>query len=586
MLYLIFFSIIHLILANIETLHFESACLQQTNFVHLQLHCSQYEHIKIIRVIYGYTKQPPLSFHQCQFSIYDCIQEGTSENILSCNSKQTCLINLTKNEILSSSITTPGVPNCSDFNYIQINFACIPDSKDICDSWKDEGPILHLSHTYSKIRQDNNYCHCKIRSSIPNGQVLLHAREINRQYGSYKSLTNIDCKKTTYLEIATDRFERKCMDMLPSNTNALFGSGSHNFTLTYVKNDRFSELFFYFELKASPMKNDHNVQIICNWKRRQTTTILPITDIISTTIPITRKRKMTTISMQSGGKLSRLDLIRHKPETQEIHDDPIDTEDTTDVIESEEEITEEEVTEEEEEISTTTITRKPSKTKKLKFKKTSTTTIETTTSSDDDEEWLRILSLADIESPSESKHLLSINNRTFVTAAQHSIINSDEKIRHLSSTSNTLLIILILIICLTIIILSLYCLKIKRPNFIKRLKLNTNVAFLFCCEAGKLLFCSPNNSRHQSRSISNTPPSTIGNHRRHRHHNRPSSSVPDYQSSEYYMDETGNNNNCRTTQSIYDGGGGGGGKSIYSIDYDEETEYTTKYDRHHDCGSC
>jgi hypothetical protein len=36
-------------------------------------------------------------------------------------------------------------------------------------------------------------------------------------------------------------------------------------------------------------------------------------------------------------------------------------------------------------------------------------------------------------------------------------------------------------------------------------------------------------------------------------------------------------------QSIYDGGGG---KSIYSIDYDgEETEYTTKYDRHHD-GSC
>jgi len=374
------------------------------------------------------------------------------------------------------------------------------------------------------------------------------------------------------------------MDMLPSNTNALFGSGSHNFTLTYVKNDRFSELFFYFELKASPMKNDHNVQIICNLKRRQTTTTLPITDIISTTIPITRKRKMTTISMQSGGKLSRLDLIRHKPGTQEIHDDPIDTEDTTDVIENEEEITEEEVTEEEEEeIPTTTITRKSSKTKKAKFKKTSTTTIETTTSSDDDEEWLRILSLADIESPSSSKHLLSINNRTFVTAAQHSIINSDEKIRHLSSTSNTLLIILILIICLTIIILSLYCLKIKRPNFIKRLKLNTNVAFLFCCEAGKLLFCSTNNSRHQSRSISNTPTSTIGNHRRHRHHNRPSSSVPDYQSSEYYMDETGNNNNCRTTQSIYDGGGG---KSIYSIDYDEETEYTTKYDRHHDCGSC
>ncbi|CAF4652627.1 unnamed protein product, partial [Rotaria magnacalcarata] len=62
--------------------------------------------------------------------------------------------------------------------------------------------------------------------------------------------------------------------MLPSTSNnALFGSGSHNFTLTYVKNDLYSELFFYFELKASPIKKDHNVQIICNWKRHSTTTI-------------------------------------------------------------------------------------------------------------------------------------------------------------------------------------------------------------------------------------------------------------------------------------------------------------------------
>jgi hypothetical protein len=59
--------------------------------------------------------------------------------------------------------------------------------------------------------------------------------------------------------------------------------------------------------------------------------------------------------------------------------------------------------------------------------------------------------------------------------------------------------------------------------------------------------------------------------------------MPDDQSSGYYMDEAGNNHHCRTTQSIYDGGG----KSIYSIDYDEEeTEYTTKYDRHRDGGSC
>ncbi|CAF3746591.1 unnamed protein product [Rotaria sp. Silwood1] len=617
LIFIFFISNVDIIIGNVETLHFESACLQQSNIVQLNLRCSQYEHIQIIRVIYGYTKQPLLQ--ECQFSIYDCIQEGISHNILSCNNKQTCLINLTKNEMFSSSITTNGVPNCPDFNYIQVNFGCIPNSKDICDQWKDEGPIIHISHTYLKDRQYNR-CHCKIRSSISNGQILLHAREMNRQYNSLKTLiypkiSNIDCKKTTYLEIATDRSEKKCMDMLPSTSNtALFGSGSHNFTLTYVKNDLYSELFFYFELKASPMIKDHNVQIICNWKRHQTTTTTTTTTTrISTTIPIKKERKKTTIEMQNGGKLSRFDLMRHRPVTEKVHDDYIDSEDSTNDLNNEEDITiqedaegeeqeqEQEEEEQQEEILITTTTAiKTTKIKKARTKKSSTNTSETsttmtttttttktiTTSSDDDEEWLRILSLADIESQSPSKQLLSINNRTFITVTQASIINSDDKIHHTSSSqSNTLLIILLIIICLTIFILIIYCLQVKQPDCIQRLRTNTNVALLFCCEATKLLFCSSNNSRHQSQSISNTPSTTIRSHshrRRRRHHHRPSpSTMPDNQSSEYYMDETGNN--CRGTQSIYDGGGG---KSIYSIDYDdEETAYTTKYDRHHDGGS-
>ena len=611
LLLLLLFSLLPIIFSNIETLHYESACLQSTNNVQLNLHCSLYEHIQIVRVIYGYTKQPLTSIDQCKFSIYDCIQEGTSENILTCNGKQTCLINLTKTQMFSTALTTYNVPNCKDFNYIQVNYICIPDTKDICDSWKDEGPIIHISHTYSNNQQYNNhhYCHCKIRSSISNGQVLLHARElINQKSDNLKSLlyskqTNIDCKKMTYLEIATDRFERKCLDNFPTDTNALFGSGSHNFTLTYVRNNLFSNLFFHLELKASPIKKDHNVQIICNWKRRSTpltttvVTTLPLstTEIISTTIPITRKRKITTISMQGGGKLSRLDLMRHRPITQEIiHEQQNEIEENEGEIteqEQEQEDEEEEVVEieQEQEIPTTTIPIKTYKTKKSKLKQTSTSSTETTkttSSSDDDEEWLHILSLADIESPSTSKQFLSINNRTFVTAVQLSILNSDEKSHHSStststSTSNILLIILLILICLTCLILVIYCLKVKQPDLIKRIKMNTNIAFLFCCEAGKLLFCS---TRHPSHSISNTPT----NRRENYHHNRPSSSIPDYQSSEYYMDETGNNNNnnihCRTTQSIYDGGGE---KSIYSIDYDEEeTEYATKYDRHHNCGSC
>jgi hypothetical protein len=302
---LVFLHIFHLTNANVETLHFESGCLKDSNQIQLNLQCSLYEHIEIIRVIYGYSKQRTMN--QCQFSIYDCIQEGASRNILSCNGKQTCLINLTKNEILSTTVKANNVPGCKEFNYVQINFGCVPDANDICDSWKDEGAIIHLSHTRSKDKQYDE-CQCKVRSSLSNGQVLLQAREINREFASLKDKTpiksdNIDCKKTTFLEITTDRSERKCMDNLPSNGNALFGSGSHNFTLNYVRNDPYSELFFYFELKASPKKKDHHVQIICNWARRTTT--------IRTTLPMTRKRKLTTISMLRGGRLSRLDLIRH-----------------------------------------------------------------------------------------------------------------------------------------------------------------------------------------------------------------------------------------------------------------------------------
>ncbi|CAF3382512.1 unnamed protein product [Rotaria socialis] len=570
---LLLFSIFHTTFANVETLHFESACLQQSISVHLNLRCSQYEHIKIIRVIYGYTKQP--LFQDCQFSIYDCIQEGTSHNILSCNDQQTCVINLTKSEMLSTAVTTNGVPNCPDFNYIQVNYGCIPDSKDICDQWKDEGPTVHISHTYAKERQFNR-CHCKVRSSMPNGQVLLHAREINRQFGSLKSLllpksSNNDCKKTTYLEIATDRSERKCMDMLPSTSNsALFGSGSHNFTLTYVKNDLYSELFFYFELKASPIKKDHNVQIICNWKRHSTTTITTTltTSIITSTIPIKRSRKRTTVEMQNGGKLSRADLIRRRPVNQKIpNDDYMNVEDTTNVLinEDQEEIVqqqdevEEQEQEEEEEISTTTTmvttTIKQSKIKKKKTSGSSTVTTRTTTTtttklSDDDEEWLRMLSLAaDVGSQAPSKQLLSINNRTFVTLTQASIINSDEKLRQTLPKSNTLLFILLIIICVTIFVLIAYCFKVKRPGFMKRLRTNANIAFLFCCEAAKLIFCSSNEARRQSISISNTPNTAIENRSSRRHHhgrNRPSSTLPDYQSSEYYMDEK--INDCGTTQ--------------------------------------
>ncbi|CAF3955808.1 unnamed protein product [Rotaria sp. Silwood2] len=552
----------------------------------LRLRCSLYEHIEIIRVIYGYSKQR--SINQCQFSIYDCIQEGSNHNILSCNGKQTCLINLTKNEILSTTITTHGVPACSDFNYVQVNFGCVLDAKDICDSWKDEGTVIHLSHTRSQGKQYNE-CQCKVRSSLSNGQVLLHAREINRQFANLKDLrstknSNTDCRSTTYLEISTDRSERKCMDNLPSNGNALFGSGSHNFTLNYVRNDPLSELFFYFELKASPVKSDHYVQIICNWARRTTT--------MRTTLPMTtRKRKITTINMSHGLKLSRLDLIRHPSISEnELNNHEIDDDTDVSLINNNDETettvmnNENEVEEDEEKPLTTNSIIKSLKSKTKKMITSTTILIESTTidtppifnNNNDDDEWSRILSMAGVNSlSSSSEQFLSFNNETFMNSIQASILSNEEKSGYKISKKK-FLIMCLLMISITIFILLLYCLKLKQSGFIRRLKININIALLFCCEASKLLFSSSSNNPN---SISSTSTNTMT-----RRQQSLSLQGGDYHSSEYYVNDTGNN--FHTTESIYDYDGGG--KSIYSIDDDQPQRsiYITQYDRYSGGDTC
>ena len=565
--------------ADVETLHFESDCLKESNRLQLHLHCSLYEHIEIIRVIYGYSKQR--SIYQCQFSIYDCIQDGKSSNILLCNGKQICSINLTKNEILSTATITNGVPACFDFNYVQVNFACVSDAKDICDSWKDEQAIIHLSHTRSKDKQYKQ-CQCKVRSSLSNGQVLLHAREINRQFAStknfrYRKISNTDCKKTTYLEITTDRSERKCMDNLPSDGNALFGSGSHNFTLNYARNDPFSELYFYFELKARPIKRDHYVQITCNWDRRTTTTTTTTTTTIRTTSPVLRKRKSTTISMSRGRKLSRLKLIRHPPISEDelnifgIHDDINDP--LSDIDEIYNIFMNTENNNEEENLHSDDIFNLL-KSKRKKIKETTMSPFESATidtlsifdDDDDDDEWSRILPMTSMEALSApSEPTFSFENEAFLHSTEFSTLSTKEKSTQNKISTNQILIICLPIILIIIFILFLHYLKLKRPDFISHLKTHIHITILFCCEISKLLFSSSD----KTDSISSTPTNTSTK-------SQPLSSFPisDYQSSEYYTNDVGNN--FRTTESIYE----------YNDDELEDSEYTTNDNRYDEDDTC
>ncbi|CAF1658935.1 unnamed protein product, partial [Adineta ricciae] len=367
--------------------------------------------------------------------------------------------------------------------------------------------------------------------------------------------------------IATDRSERKCMDNLPSNGNALFGSGSHNFTLTYIRNDPFSELFFFFELKASPVKKDHHVQIVCNWARRTTTTV-------RTTLPKARRRKLTTISVLRGGRLSRLDLIRH-PFASENEINRSDNDDEA-IIENDDNSIINNNEGEEEGGENTIESPKPNK-RKLSI--TDSPVLITTTASlsaDGDDEWSRISSIVDTESPASSEHLFSLDNDTLLSSAQALFTSAEQNSRQ-KVTTKKFLVILLLTTFTVLFLFILYCLKVKQPKFIQRMKLQLSVAFLFCCEASKLLF----STSHNPQSMSPTSSDTLT----HRHHH--SSPMVDYQSSAYYMNGTANN--CRTIQSIYEYDDYGE-KSIYSIYTDNNmsdgSEYTTRYDRYQSGDTC
>jgi hypothetical protein len=488
--------LVHPIDASIDTLHFENACLQRSNDVQLRLRCSSYEHIKIVRIIYGYSKQS--SIEQCRFSIYDCIQEGKSQHIQSCNGQQICSIKLTRDDIYMSTVVNSGVPNCPKLNYVQVNFGCVPDANDICDSWRDDGPILHLSHVAS-TSNDYNQCQCKVRSSLANGQVLLHAKGLSKSNEhiddmSTRTSMNVDCKKTTYIEIATDRSERKCMDNLPTHGNALFGSGSQNFTLNYIRNDRLNELYFHFELKASPVKKDHHVQIICNWARRTTTTrrtthLLGKRRRTSTTRPnrsnhFERKQDRTTYVNDKYSSLpstiESLSLFDDEQETMSIR--PLSS-----------------------------------------------------TIDDNDEQWLRIESTNDID------WLSSSVNRTSTSSMQASLLSNDD--RSFSRLSNRKMLRIFLITSPIVVVLFIfYCFVRRQAHFIRRLQLHVQLAMLFCCEAGKLLFSS---STTHSPSIGSQPTETMTHHQS----SYPASMI-DYQTSAYYMNDP--MQNCHMTPSIYD----------------------------------
>ena len=94
------------------------------------MQCSSSDRIKILRTIYGYN--PGYSSitnpnaDSCAFSVTDCHfdREHTIDN--ECTGRNSCLMTIRKSRVMNESLLV--YQTCADFNYVHINYQCLPSS--------------------------------------------------------------------------------------------------------------------------------------------------------------------------------------------------------------------------------------------------------------------------------------------------------------------------------------------------------------------------------------------------------------------------------------------------------------------------
>jgi hypothetical protein len=109
-----------------STVYYQALCLK-TDSIQIKMQCTFTDRIKILRTVYGYN--PGYTGYtgaidSCAFSVRDCHFDKDYSIDNECTGKNTCLTTIKRQAALNESILLK--QRCKDFNYVQINYQCLP----------------------------------------------------------------------------------------------------------------------------------------------------------------------------------------------------------------------------------------------------------------------------------------------------------------------------------------------------------------------------------------------------------------------------------------------------------------------------
>ena len=92
------------------------------------MQCTSTDRIKILKTIYGYNSgyANSVNIDSCALSVKDCNfdKEFTVDN--ECTGRNSCLVSIRKSNVKNESLVYQ--QTCNDFNYVQINYQCLPSN--------------------------------------------------------------------------------------------------------------------------------------------------------------------------------------------------------------------------------------------------------------------------------------------------------------------------------------------------------------------------------------------------------------------------------------------------------------------------
>lgn len=96
--------------------------------IQIKIQCKSNDRIKILRTVYGYN--PSASYastiDHCTFSIKDCHFDREYSIDNECTGRNSCLMSISKSAVFKEAQSFG--QNCRDFNYVQINYQCLPSN--------------------------------------------------------------------------------------------------------------------------------------------------------------------------------------------------------------------------------------------------------------------------------------------------------------------------------------------------------------------------------------------------------------------------------------------------------------------------